>query len=133
MQPRWPTATRGANSSGAGPMTRARCSTRHGSTTPRSPAVACACSCAAERGRMAVPSPDPVGDFIDACVADAAQAKALAAADPSLLRAERLGDPLLHWMAIEDFAAGLTTLLDLGVPADLPDTNGVTALQQAAR
>jgi len=82
---------------------------------------------------MTVPSRDPVGDFVDACIDDAAKAKQLAAADPSLLQAQWHGDPLPHWMVIEDFAAGLTTLLDLGVPVDRPDDNGTTPLHQAAR
>jgi hypothetical protein len=43
-----------------------------------------------------------------------------------------VGDPLLHWM-VEDFAGTAALLLDLGVPADLPDRDGVTALQQAAK
>lgn len=77
---------------------------------------------------------DPrVGAFVDACIADVAKAKALAAADPSLLQAQWAGDPLLHWMVIEDFTIGVTTLLDLGVPADARDEIGQTALHQAAR
>ena len=76
---------------------------------------------------------DRVGAFVDACITDVTKAKALAAADPTLLRAEWAGDPLLHWMAIEDFAAGVATLLDLGVPVDGRDETGQTALHHAVR
>jgi len=76
---------------------------------------------------------DPVGDFVDACIDDAGRARSLAAADPSLLQARWRGDPLLHWLVIEDFAVGVATLLDLGVPVDTPDDDGKTALHQAAR
>lgn len=82
---------------------------------------------------MAATNEPRVGAFVDACIADVAKAKALAAADPSLLHAQWAGDPLLHWMVIEDFAAGVTTLLDLGVVVDARDEFGETALHHAAR
>ena len=80
---------------------------------------------------MSAAADDRVGAFVDACIQDAAKAKALAAADPSLLHARWAGDPLLHWMVIEDFAAGMTTLLELGAAVDDRDTAGRTPLHYA--
>lgn len=75
--------------------------------------------------------PDPVGDFIDACIERPDEARRLAAADPSLLHATRIGSPMLHWMVIEDFVRGAETLLDLGVPVDSIDEAGQTPLHHA--
>ncbi|MBL8752825.1 MAG: ankyrin repeat domain-containing protein [Planctomycetes bacterium] len=72
-----------------------------------------------------------IGAFVDACIVDPAAARGLAAADPGLLRARWAGDPLLHWMVIEDFAGGATTLLDLGVAVDEVDGFGRTPLLYA--
>ncbi len=73
-----------------------------------------------------------VGAFVDACITDPAEARRLAAADPELLQAQWAGDPLLHWMVIEDFVGGATVLLDLGVPVDGRDSCGRTALHYAS-
>ena len=72
-----------------------------------------------------------IGAFVDACIADPSAARRLAAANPELLQAQWAGDPLLHWMVIEDFAAGAATLLDLGVQVDARDDAGRTALHCA--
>ena len=75
---------------------------------------------------------DPVGDFIDACIDRPDEARRLAAADPSLLFATRIGSPPLHWMVIEDFVRGAETLLDLGVPVDSIDDSHRTPLHYAS-
>lgn len=75
---------------------------------------------------------DPVGDFIDACIDRPDEARRLAAADPSLLFATRIGSPMLHWMVIEDFVRGAETLLDLGVPVDSIDDSHQTPLHHAS-
>lgn len=74
---------------------------------------------------------DPVGAFLDACIERPDEARRLAAADPSLLEARRIGSPLLHWCVIEDFPVGAATLLDLGVPVDSRENSGRTPLHHA--
>ncbi len=73
-----------------------------------------------------------IGDFVDACIVDPAAARRLAAENPLLLQARWAGDPLLHWIVIENFAVGATTLLGLGVPVDERDEAGCTPLFYAA-
>ncbi|MDO8348952.1 MAG: ankyrin repeat domain-containing protein [Planctomycetota bacterium] len=74
---------------------------------------------------------EPVGAFVDACIERHDEARRLAAADPTLLRATWAGDPLLHWFVIEDFQGAAQLVLDLGAAIDERDEDGRTALHYA--
>ncbi|MBL9076380.1 MAG: ankyrin repeat domain-containing protein [Planctomycetes bacterium] len=80
---------------------------------------------------MADDRDDPVGDFLAACIDQPDAARRLAAADPSLPHATRIGSPLLHWCVIEDFPSGAATLLSLGVDVDSTDDTHRTPLHYA--
>lgn len=69
-----------------------------------------------------------VGAFVDACIDRPDEARRMAAAEPTLLQATWAGDPLLHWFVVEDFAAAVQLVLELGFPVELRDKAGRTAL-----
>jgi len=75
---------------------------------------------------------DRAGAFLDACIDRPDEARAMAAAAPSVLYLERIGSPMLHWFVIENFPAAAQLVLDLGVPVDSRDKYGCTALRYAS-
>lgn len=68
------------------------------------------------------------------CMDDRASAEAFVRAHPESLtaRTQRVGESVLHWLAIEGFADDVRFLAERGTPVDLADHSGVTALMNAA-
>lgn len=76
-------------------------------------------------------SPDPIEEFIDACVLDPERARRVVQRSPSIVASTFRGEPILHWLVIEDFASAVELLLSLGAEVDSRDLAGATALGRA--
>ena len=74
-----------------------------------------------------------LGELIDAAVRDPDKARAIIAADRSLLGARYIhGETALHFLAVEGFTEAVALLADLGASVDEPNRSGDTALVDVA-